>query len=341
MGYKDKKYSKDLHQQAFEKLQSMKAFGESKKEAMLHGTAQDKIYSICTLKTYLQNAKYYVRYLKENHPEVTSLKKSRKYVTEYLKFCETKNESAWTIQTKAKSLAKLFGIRQEDSDYYTPPKRRRRDIKRSRVETVRDRHFSKTNNAELIAFCRATGCRREGLTKLRGQDLKTRDYIETEVAKLVSIEKERNLTPNEKGMLMIYQDALKFDKVNYFLYLKEKNGRRRVSPIIGPNTDKVVERMRNTNPEERVWLSVSTNADIHGYRSDYANAVYKQYARDIEDIPYDKYNPGTGHWFKSEVYHCRGDMRGCSYDRRAMELTSIALGHHRVEIVASNYLRGI
>ena len=31
---------------------------------------------------------------------------------------------------------------------------KREDIKRSRVETVRDRHFSTTNNAELIAFAR-------------------------------------------------------------------------------------------------------------------------------------------------------------------------------------------
>ena len=34
MGRKNKAYSKDLHQQAYERLQGMLSFGESKKEAV-------------------------------------------------------------------------------------------------------------------------------------------------------------------------------------------------------------------------------------------------------------------------------------------------------------------
>ena len=34
MGRKNKAYSKDLHQQAYERLTEMQAFGESKKEAV-------------------------------------------------------------------------------------------------------------------------------------------------------------------------------------------------------------------------------------------------------------------------------------------------------------------
>lgn len=52
MGYKDKKYSKTLHQQAYDKLTGMQAFGESKKEAIANGTAKDKIFSFNTYKTY-------------------------------------------------------------------------------------------------------------------------------------------------------------------------------------------------------------------------------------------------------------------------------------------------
>ena len=37
MGRKNKSYSKDLHQQAYEKLTSMLALGESKREAVLNG----------------------------------------------------------------------------------------------------------------------------------------------------------------------------------------------------------------------------------------------------------------------------------------------------------------
>ena len=45
--------------------------------------------------------------------------------------------------------------------------------------------------------------------------------------------------------------------------------------------------MKNTGATEKVWQHVNGNADIHGYRAEYATAMYKQYARDIKDIPYD------------------------------------------------------
>lgn len=44
MGRRNKTYSKDLHQQAYDQLTGMLAFGESKKEAMANGTAKNKIW---------------------------------------------------------------------------------------------------------------------------------------------------------------------------------------------------------------------------------------------------------------------------------------------------------
>ena len=60
MGRKNKSYSKDLHQQAYEKLTSMLALGESKREAVLNGTADDKIFSVNTYKTYWKHIKYFL-----------------------------------------------------------------------------------------------------------------------------------------------------------------------------------------------------------------------------------------------------------------------------------------
>ena len=76
--------------------------------------------------------------------------------------------SAWTVQLEAKALGKLYGIRPDDEKYFKPPKRNRADIKRSRGDTVRDRHFSAANNDELIKFCKGTGLRRGELSDLRG-----------------------------------------------------------------------------------------------------------------------------------------------------------------------------
>ena len=69
MGRKNKSYSKDLHQQAYEKLTSMLALGESKREAVLNGTADDKIFSVNTYKTYWKHIKYFLKYVKEKYPE--------------------------------------------------------------------------------------------------------------------------------------------------------------------------------------------------------------------------------------------------------------------------------
>lgn len=45
LGRKNKKYYKDLHQQAYDRLTGMQAFGESKKEAVKNGTDGQKIFS--------------------------------------------------------------------------------------------------------------------------------------------------------------------------------------------------------------------------------------------------------------------------------------------------------
>ena len=76
--------SKDLHQQAYDRLTGMQAFGESKKEAVANGTEKEKIFSFNTYKSYWKHTKYFIKYIKENHPECTTLKSAKKYVNEWL-----------------------------------------------------------------------------------------------------------------------------------------------------------------------------------------------------------------------------------------------------------------
>ena len=342
MGYKDKnRYRKTLHQQLFQKLNSMQAFGQSKKAAIEDGTYKDKIFSFNTYQTYYKHCKYFIDYVKTHHPEANTLKKARPYVNEWLQSRVDKGLSAWTVQTEAKALGKLYGISQDDKDYFTPPTRHRSDITRSRGERVRDRHFSESNNRELINFCRGIGARREGLSKLCGRDLVTKDQINKTVEKYIEKAKKERLSENELKNLKILKDAQLFSKTEYFVFLREKGGRSRISPIIGAHQQEIVERIRNTPQDDKVWKHVSSNADIHGYRSDYSNAIYNMYARPIETIPYDRINRGTGRRFQSEVYYCRKDEKGRKLDKKAMLMASKALGHNRLDIVASNYLRGL
>ena len=78
LGRKDKSYSKNLHQQAYERLTGMQAFGESKREAKENGTDAEKIFSASTYQSYWKHTKYFIQYIKENHPECTTLKSAKK-----------------------------------------------------------------------------------------------------------------------------------------------------------------------------------------------------------------------------------------------------------------------
>lgn len=340
MGRKNKAYVKDLHQQAYARLTEMQAFGTSKKESVANGTAKDKIFSYKTYEAYWKHTKYFIKYIQANHPECTTLRAAKQYMNEWLQMRTDEGKSAWTIHLEAKALGKLFGIDPTDEHYFQPPKRERQKITRSRVDRVRDKHFSKSNNDELIKFCKGTGLRRSELLDLRGKDLISRAEIEDEISRL---EKQQNEThdPNRERWLDMLRDTRMF-KSEYFTHVRcGKGGRVRMSPIIGANTEQIIERMRNTAPEEKVWQHVSENADIHGYRAEYATAMYKAHARAIEDIPYDRVNKGTGRKFQGDVYVCRKDEAGRKLDKAAMMICSKALGHNRISVVADNYIRGL
>ena len=340
MGRKNKAYVKDLHQQAYARLTEMQAFGTSKKESVANGTAKDKIFSYKTYETDWKHTKYFIKYIQANHPECTTLRAAKQYMNEWLQMRTDEGKSAWTIHLEAKALGKLFGIDPTDEQYFQPPKRERQKITRSRVDRVRDKHFSKSNNDELIKFCKGTGLRRSELLDMRGKDLISRAEIEDEISRL---EKQQNEThdPNRERWLDMLRDTRMF-KSEYFTHVRcGKGGRVRMSPIIGANAEQIIERMRNTAPEEKVWQHVSENADIHGYRAEYATAIYKAHARAIEDIPYDRVNKGTGRKFQGDVYVCRKDEAGRKLDKAAMLICSKALGHNRISVVADNYIRGL
>ncbi len=348
MGRRDKSYSKDLKQQMYDKLTGMLHSGEgtSKKEAIANGTDRDKIFSYSTYESYFKHCKYFANYIKEMHPECTTLKAAKKYVNEWLQARvdqvdkNGKHLSAWTITLEREALGKLYGIKPDDPNFFQAPKRHREDIIRSRGDAIRDKHFSERNHDEFIKFCRGTGCRRNIMEKLEGNDLITRNEMTQEIERL---ESNHVLSVTEAKQLSVLKDAiLQFPDQEYFLHHRnDKGGRERYAPIIGANQEQIVTRMRATNLHEKVWKYVPGNADIHSYRGDYATAIYKLYARDIKDIPYDRINKGTGKRFQSEVYTCRKDEAGKKLDKAAMLKASKALGHNRLEVVANNYIRGL
>ena len=74
---RNKRFHKDLHQQAYDRLTSMQAFGESKKEAIANGTDREKIFSFNTYKTYWKHVKYFIKWVGKNYPDCKTLKKAK------------------------------------------------------------------------------------------------------------------------------------------------------------------------------------------------------------------------------------------------------------------------
>lgn len=326
-------------------LKGMQAFGESKKDAKRKGLdTSRKIYSFKTFHVYSEMCSYYIRYIKERHPECRTLKQCRRYVPEYMKYRESLGLSAWTLSTQNAALCKLFSIKPGDPDWYTPPQRRRDDLKRSRGERVRDRNFSlKTpENAFLVKAASAIGGRRRELSQLKGRDLRSRQELIDEVARLNAIAKTRPLTKEEQTLLRISKDGLLFSKHRWFCILKGKGGRLRISPILSTDEtelDEILDRFKQTEPDQKIWPGgISSNLDVHSLRAVYANRVYDAYKKDVNQLPYDKVDK-LGRKHQSGVMILRGSKKGLKLCRYGCHMVSRSLGHNREEIFATNYLR--
>ena len=328
MERKNKAYRLSLHQQIYNRLTSMQAFGESKQQGKADGTMQNKIYSYSTYQSYSRACQSFGKYINKNHTEATTLKSAQKYVNEYLQSLVDSGKSAWTVSLYCSALVKLYQIAPDDPHRFQVPSRHRYDITRSRGTTVSDAHFSAKNHAELIAFCKGVGCRKNVLKKLESTDLWDRDRMEKAVEKL-SIKDIRSV--EEAKHLHCLKNALNtFSEYHYFIHHRQdKGGKYRFAPIIGKNTDMIVGRMKNTPSGQKVFLHIPNRADIHSYRAEYARNLYRELLS--RSTPTDQLP-------REQRYYCRKDAKGKVLSKPVMAQVSKALGHNRISVIASSYL---
>lgn len=197
-----------------------------------------RIYSYNTLKTYIKHCCYFVNWCKSEHGCKT-LDECKPYVSEWMS--TRSNLSAWTQKLEASALAKIYRVSQSELGIETP-ERKRTEVKRSRGEAVRDKHFSVTKNAELVNFAKSTGLRRRELTQIRG-------------------------------------DAVFRDGGRWYLRVDEgtKGGRVRIAPIMGTEDEirAVVQKCQSAG-KNAVWgrRGVPGTMDVHACRKEYAQRVY-------------------------------------------------------------------
>lgn len=317
------KNKKSLKQQVDEELRSMLAIGQSKHADKISGETTDKIYSYGTLKAYQQQCIAFAVYCKNQH-KAKNLTDCKQYVNEYLQISINKNLSAYTIKLQVSALAKLFHCRTKD--FIQTPSRKRENIKRSRHSAKRDGRYKTGKNDDFIRFCKSTGLRRREVTALKG-----------------------NALIEENG--------------KYYIAVRGKGGRNRVSEIIGSDEDIsfVISVMKKAG-ERKVFEHIP-DIDIHSIRAEYAKSVYDKYARPRQEYKKERmilYHNRlvTTYTDKSEVqafydsdgnlkkgfvdvktaYCCKNDKKNICYDRYALLKASQALGHNRPSVVAEHYL---
>ena len=306
MGHKSKEC---LKVQAQKVMSSLTQLGRSKHDDKLQaGRAYDALirrgetlgiskqeYINNAIRDHIYSINTYSTYEKHNNYFLAycedkgckTLAQCREYVPEWLNGRIQQGLSPYTVQTEAAALGKLYQCPVSEFGVDIPT-RHRGDITRSRGVADRDRGFSLEKNSEIINFARGTGLRRNELESLTKEQLRYRE--------------------NEA-----------------YLVVKGKGGRTREAPIVGPHRQEIIDKIERS--EGLVWDKVPSHMDVHGYRSDYATAIYTAYSRDISQIPY------------KERYYCRGDRKGEIMDKSAMRMASEALGHSRLEVVAGHYIR--
>lgn len=176
----------------------------------------------------------------------------------------------------------------------------------------------------------------------------TKDFIKTEVRQRKNIVRSRGPKAMDKHFSIannhvfidfcrgtgvrrdeikgLTKEHLTYDEKTdtYYLRIKGKGGLYRNSPVV---LQKAVDTILKSG--DVIWKTkdIPKEADVHSYRHEYCMEIYSRYARPLDQIP------------RNEQYRCRGELKGVIYDKRAMKIASVALGHSRISIIAGHYIR--
>ena len=296
-------------------LQKLK-IGESRHEAKKQlqaelgkdyhfGMTTEGIHSYETYKTYHKACDRFARWCieKQGVNKYSKPEDAKGLVIPYMQYRKDSGLSVSTLKTERAALGKLYG----EPVNFPLPKRTPENITRSRNPVEMDKHFSEENNKDLITIAQGTGCRRDDEAKSR-----VGDFVEI------------------NGRLHV--------KI-----LKSKGGRNRVAPILpGMEKDvmKIVETAR-TEGRERLFDHIHTKMDVHSYRRQYAQELYKTISKDrkLRDELLKAYPPRREPNIKGSTYTTRRkDIPNKTFLRDDLYLVSQALGHNRLDVTVTHYL---
>lgn len=298
------------------------AFGQSKYQAkkeagLTFGQSTYKIYSEQSYNTYKKECLKFADWLNEEKgiKKVRSLDEVKPYAKEYIEDRIENGYSAWTVKTGRSALGMLYG---ETIQIDKMPVRTPKDIKRSRGETKNDTYHSRDGKyKDLFTVCLATGGRRKDINKL---------------------------TPS---------CFTEIDGKLYVNFFKSKGGRNRLTPVLDKYQDdvkRIVDEAR-MNGEKKMFPRIPKEIDVHGLRREYCQGLYDEIKdnKELRDKILENYPPrrelktykdkdGNSYTkeIKSDVYK---DRDGNVWKRDDIYVLSQALGHNRLDVSVTHYLK--
>lgn len=304
-----------LTHQVNRKMSKLNRIGESKHQAkadyrracenanIKYNPAQaDGIYSNKTMDNYRQSATEFVKWVKDNYPDMRDINNITKdHSIAYLQHRQEDGKSAWTISKDMSALNKVFNLHVTKSGAGIRS-RSYKNTTRSRMERSHDRKYNPKNYERQITFSKAFGLRRESIY---GGNYQVKDV---------------SLFRND-GKL--------------YVSVIEKGGRYREAPCLSsmqPQIEKMYPQIQERDPltkqefqqlyhsqSDNLFDKYTTKIDNHAFRHEYARNLYQEIADQEQD--------------QGDVKLYRG------YNERILRAVSQALGHNRPSVVVEHYLR--
>lgn len=304
-----------LKHQINERLNELDRLGQSKslekrklkESGASFGDAIPGIYSIKTKENYRQVANQFTQYCidhKSESPRSDLDHLLKKHGKSYLIYRENNNLSVSTLSRDRAGLNKLMNS-QKKIDYKFKT-RSIHDIKRSRSDyNKNNKHFNEKLNYNLVALAKGTGGRRSDLAKLTPNNFF-----------------------NENGRL-------------YCNFNQSKGGKSRTVVVREEFRTQIENLISMTRPENLLFERIHSHADIHSYRRNYAQELYKDVLKDL-DLNNDLrklYGERIEPHIKSDKYITKGENDNFSGLRNDLFLITKSLGHNRLDVAVNHYLR--
>ncbi|MEN6325759.1 MAG: hypothetical protein ABFD18_06095 [Syntrophomonas sp.] len=240
-----------LFHQLLTSLRGQECFGKSKYKAKQiaiteahaqgksgFGVAPEGVFSVVTFAGYRQVCHQFAGWCTENNYARTT-EEAREYVGQYIQERIDRGLSPWTIQRDRSALRKAYQDPELASEVNVP-RRRLKDIKRSRHPVAMDRDFNEERHRDLVDFCKATGLRRHELVDVRPKDVYWHN-----------------------GRLIAYVS-------------QGKGGKDREVTVVRGMENRVLEIINGKDPEKPIFRHITSKMDVHSYRRKYSFARQDQ-----------------------------------------------------------------